>query len=244
MGTSLDFVQVRNWRSEALVAITSQSDFKARELQHIDSLSYELSLALSVVMPEVASGAKPRAFEDSVRSSIMEPAVDLVRRLQLATRVYSVAWWSARKPGNDVKSPVDLAGCELLNITTGGQPLAARKGAPVLTKKTRALFSVAPGLLVQDVNAPVGPPRALRKPVVLVHDGGGELVMRQTIMSWVESREPQQQQQSQGHSGVTGKRTQPSGPVPQVVRKNTQPQAEPPSTRRSERGVLGRFLGR
>jgi hypothetical protein len=146
-------------------------------------VSEDLTVMLSAVVPNTAS--QSRDLENSVRTTIIEPAINLAHELHLATKVYSVEWPFLEEDGMP-----DLAACDCLNLATGGRRLAVPPGKKSQGRRLKYLFDVSPGLYAEDVGGAVrSAPRVLFKPLILLHDGERGVETMPTTLSWLSSEQ-------------------------------------------------------
>ncbi|KAI9903626.1 hypothetical protein N3K66_000155 [Trichothecium roseum] len=156
-----DESQCREWRCEALTAITSQATFKTRRNRYLDLVTADLAEVLKLVVPL----SDPDELHESLRRTIIEPAADLVHDLHLSPSIYSLKW-----PARGAWSRLEVYEC--LNISSGGLvlDLSGTNSSSPSRKKVRYMFDVAPGLFVERVEG--GKKMALKaicRPTVLVH---------------------------------------------------------------------------
>lgn len=169
-----DAAHCREWRSETLTALTSQSLFKSRRAAYIGLVSEDLGSLLSLVVPR----ASPADLLSSVRSTIVEPAADFAHRLQLASSIYSLKW-----PARNAGSRLEVYEC--INLASGGLVLDVGSGASARQKITY-MFDLAPGLFVERVEMGKKTPlKAIYRPHVLVYAGDKEVPQRPTLMKWL-----------------------------------------------------------
>ncbi|KAH6604198.1 hypothetical protein Trco_007644 [Trichoderma cornu-damae] len=161
-----DISHCREWRSETLTALTSQKSFKSRKAAYLSLITEDLASLLSVVVPYLTAAE----LQGSLRTSIIDPAVDLAHRLQLSPNIFSFKW-----PARSARSKLDNYDC--INLASGGAAITsgeAGKSSEAL-ENASYLFDVSPGLFVETVSgAKKAAAKAVCKPVVLVYGGEKE----------------------------------------------------------------------
>ncbi len=126
---------------------------------------------MGVLVPDTA----PDELAESIRSTIIGPAIDLAHRLHLAARPYSIRWLD----DDNEATEVDI---ELLALADGD----VRAWNPAVKTTPLAMFAVSPGLFVQDfVGAHTAPRRVLYKSRLLTHDSAHEPKRADTVISWL-----------------------------------------------------------
>lgn len=158
-----DIQHCREWRSETLTALTSQKSFKSRRAAYLNLITEDLASLLTVVVPYSTTAE----LQNSLRTSIIDPAVDLAHRLQLSPNIFSLRW-----PVRTARSNLDTHECinladrgAIMNSTKNGKSAEALKDASYL-------FDIAPGLFVETVSgAKKSTVKAICRPTVLVYGG-------------------------------------------------------------------------
>ncbi|KAM0456030.1 hypothetical protein ACHAPV_007580 [Trichoderma viride] len=158
-----DIQHCREWRSETLTALTSQKSFKSRRAAYLNLVTEDLASLLTVVVPYFTAAE----LQNSLRTSIINPAVDLAHRLQLSPNLFSLRW-----PARTARSKLDAYECinladrgAIMNSSENGKSTEALKNASYL-------FDIAPGLFVETVSgAKKSTAKAICKPTVLVYGG-------------------------------------------------------------------------
>ncbi|CAM1502084.1 Fc.00g040680.m01.CDS01 [Cosmosporella sp. VM-42] len=172
-----DVAHCREWRSETLTALTSQPAFKSRRIRYIQLVTEDLTSLLAIFAPK----APPGELAGSIRRSIVEPAIDLVHQLHLASNIFSLKW-----PARNASARLEVYEC--INLASGGMVLDLRgttQNSPA-RRNVSYLFDVAPGLFVERIeNGKKLGLKSIAKPTVLVHSGDGGVPQNQTIVKWL-----------------------------------------------------------
>jgi hypothetical protein len=203
----------REWRSEALLAMTSRAEFKLQQAVLIDNLSKELADTLSVVMiqssnptsspkprnPNAGTQLTPMGTQEVIKRDIIIPAVQLAHDMQLALKVYRVDW-PFSSAGKQQPQQVDLSCVDYLNVDDG--KVLDTSSSP--SRYTYA-FDVLPGLWIEAEDDDQHPGVVFsQKPLVLVrpksrramdHENGDDedgkkddkAVVASTIFTWLLS---------------------------------------------------------
>ncbi|KAL7795829.1 hypothetical protein V8C37DRAFT_408633 [Trichoderma ceciliae] len=158
-----DISHCREWRAETLTALTSQKSFKSRRAAYLNLITEDLASLLSVVVPYLTAAE----LHSSLRTNIIDPAVDLAHRLQLSPNIFSLKW-----PARTARSKLDTYEC--IDLASSGaiiNPDEASKSSEAL-KNASYLFDVAPGLFVETVGgAKKSAVKIVCRPKVLVYGG-------------------------------------------------------------------------
>ncbi|VUC24670.1 unnamed protein product [Clonostachys rosea] len=172
-----DPAHCREWRSETLAAMTSQKSFKTRRIRFIVLVTEDLATILSTIAPKVPTAE----LQSSIRRSIIEPAADLAHDLHVASSIYSLKW-----PARGAWSRLEVYEC--LDLANGGEVLNLSGTVPSssIRRNVAYLFDVSPGLFVERVvSGKKSPLKAICRPSVLVHSGGGGVQQSPTVMNWL-----------------------------------------------------------
>ncbi|KAM0256419.1 hypothetical protein ACHAQJ_004944 [Trichoderma viride] len=158
-----DIQHCREWRSETLTALTSQKSFRSRRAAYLNLITEDLASLLTVVVPYLTAAE----LQSSLRTNIIDPAVDLAHRLQLSPNIYSLKW-----PARTARTKLDTYECiNLANSGTTMNPDEAGKSSEAL-KNASYLFDVVPGLFVETVSgSKKSVVKTVCRPVVLVYGG-------------------------------------------------------------------------
>jgi hypothetical protein len=158
-----DIQHCREWRSETLTALTSQKSFKSRRAAYLNLITEDLASLLTVVLPYLTAAE----LQNSLRTSIIDPAVDLAHRLQLSPNIFSLKW-----PARTARSKLDTYEC--INLANSGAIMnsdEAGKSSEAF-KNASYLFDVVPGLFVETVaGAKKSVVKTVCRPMVLVYGG-------------------------------------------------------------------------
>ncbi|QYT00632.1 hypothetical protein H0G86_007711 [Trichoderma simmonsii] len=158
-----DISHCREWRAETLTALTSQASFKSRRAQYLNLITEDLASLISVVVPYLTAAE----LQSSLRTNIIDPAVDLAHRLQLSPNIFTLRW-----PARTARTKLDTYEC--INLANDGAVLSsgdAGKPSDAL-KNASYLFDVAPGLFVETVGgAKKSAAKIICRPTVLVYGG-------------------------------------------------------------------------
>ncbi|KAG9258600.1 uncharacterized protein F5Z01DRAFT_632673 [Emericellopsis atlantica] len=175
-----DAAHCRHWRTETLIALTSQQGFKTRRARYINLVSEDLASLLSVVAPKATASD----LQGSLRRSVVEPAADLAHQLHLASNVFSLKW-----PARGAWSRLELYEC--LNLATGGAVVDLSGTGPdsPARRKVSYMFDVAPGLFVERIDGGKKMTlKAICRPAVLVYGGQTDPPQppqKATVMRWL-----------------------------------------------------------
>lgn len=173
----IDVAQCREWRSETLIALTSQQAFKTRRIKYINLVASDLASFVSVVAPK----ASLSDLQGSLRRSVVEPAAELAHQLHTSSSVFSLKW-----PARGAWSRLEVYEC--LDLANGGQVLDLSGTGPSspVRRNVSYLFDVAPGLFVERVEGgKKSPLKAICRPSVLVFGGDGEVEEKPTVLRWL-----------------------------------------------------------
>ncbi|KAM0439557.1 hypothetical protein ACHAPT_000648 [Fusarium lateritium] len=185
-----DEAQCREWRSETLTALTHQPIFKTRRSRYLNTVTDDLTALLSVIAPRTS----PAELHSSIRRSIVEPAVDLVHQLHLASNAFSLKW-----PARTLRLEV----YQCLNLASNGMilDLSGTKENSPSRRNVSYLFDVAPGLFVArfEDGKKLGV-KAIVKPTVLVDNTEGEVSQTPTVVRWLWDNAPTAQGPGRGVS--------------------------------------------
>ncbi|KAK6446504.1 hypothetical protein FP744_10002754 [Trichoderma asperellum] len=158
-----DIQHCREWRSETLTALTSQKSFKSRRTAYLSLITEDLASLLTVVVPYLTA----TELQNSLRTSIIDPAVDLAHRLQLSPNIFSLRW-----PARTARSKLDTYEC--INLADRGAIMKSDENGKSSDALRNAsyLFDIAPGLFVETVSgAKKSAVKIVCKPTVMVYGG-------------------------------------------------------------------------
>ncbi|KAL7930999.1 hypothetical protein V8C35DRAFT_122547 [Trichoderma chlorosporum] len=158
-----DISHCREWRSETLTALTSQNSFKSRRAQYLNLITEDLASLLSVVVPYFTAAE----LQGSLRTNVIDPAVDLAHRLQLSPNIFTFRW-----PARTARTKLETYDC--INLANDGALISSGEpGKPSEALKNASyLFDVAPGLFVETVGgAKKSAAKIVCRPTVLVYEG-------------------------------------------------------------------------
>ncbi|KAL7923466.1 hypothetical protein ACQKWADRAFT_50004 [Trichoderma austrokoningii] len=158
-----DIQHCREWRSETLTALASQKSFKSRRAAYLNLVTEDLASLFTVVVPYLTVAE----LQNSLRTSIIDPAVDLAHRLQLSPNIFSLRW-----PARTARSKLDTYEC--LNLAGRGAIVSPGENGKLseALKNASYLFDTAPGLFVETVSGTKkSTAKAVCKPTVLVYGG-------------------------------------------------------------------------
>ncbi|KAL6871838.1 hypothetical protein J3F83DRAFT_772538 [Trichoderma novae-zelandiae] len=158
-----DISHCREWRAETLTALTSQKSFKSRRAAYLNRITEDLAALLSVVVPYLTAAE----LQGSLRTNIIDPAVDLAHRIQLSPNIYTLKW-----PARTARTKLDTYEC--INLANNGETIDSGKaGKPSEALKNASyLFDIAPGLFVETVGgAKKSAVKVVCRPKVLVYGG-------------------------------------------------------------------------
>ncbi|KAL7947262.1 hypothetical protein V8C42DRAFT_280880 [Trichoderma barbatum] len=170
-----DISHCREWRSETLTALTSQKSFKSRRAGYLNLITEDLASLLSVVVPYLTSAE----LQSSLRTNIIDPAVDLAHRLQLSPNIFTLRW-----PARTARTKLDSYEC--INLANGGALIGSGEaGKPSEALKDASyLFDVVPGLFVETVGgAKKSAAKIICRPTVLVYGGEKDSDIPQKAMT-------------------------------------------------------------
>ncbi|KAI8932990.1 hypothetical protein NX059_009644 [Plenodomus lindquistii] len=184
-----DESQCREWRVEALLAMTLEEGFTGRRTRHEHQKTIELFSLLAPLVPN----AEPQDLGDSIKRNMIMPAMDLAHHLQLAATTYFLKWTSFNadlRVGNVTSSSVEFSNFTSMNIQENGKVIAPLNKAPSTSSQAismRYLFDVAPGLYskppgIEDITKL----KVISKPRVLVHVGNSAPKSGPTLLKWIE----------------------------------------------------------
>ncbi|OTA05700.1 hypothetical-protein [Trichoderma parareesei] len=164
-----DISHCREWRAETLTALTSQKSFKSRRAAYLNHITEDLASLLSVVVPYLTAAE----LQGSLRTNIIDPAIELAHRLQLSPDIYTLKW-----PARTARSKLDTYEC--INLASNGETIGSDKASKPseALKNASYLFDIAPGLFVETVSgAKKSAVKVVCRPKVLVYGGekGGDI---------------------------------------------------------------------
>jgi hypothetical protein len=99
----------RRWRSEAYAAFANRHEFTAQREARTNELVKELASMLHIFVPRLNTEHYATVFWPSIRTIIIEPALDLAHKLHLSVDKFNVEWTDfSRTPPRDRKMAPEL----------------------------------------------------------------------------------------------------------------------------------------
>ncbi|OAA47028.1 hypothetical protein NOR_02664 [Metarhizium rileyi] len=177
--SAMDAEQCREWRSETLIALSTQKSFKGRREAYTGLISKDLSSYLLPIFPKTSF----IELQGSLCRSVVQPAADLAHRFHTSVNMYWLKW-----PLKTASTRLEVYEC--LNLADGGRVVNFSGTSPESPSRRniRYLFDVAPGLFVERVEGGRKLPlKAICRPKVLVHGSEGQVSHRSTLLTWLYS---------------------------------------------------------
>jgi hypothetical protein len=161
---NLDVATIRSWRSETLNALANRPDFDTHRDDRIKQLTTSLTQMLRIFIPR----ADRKEFQSSVRTSIVERAIELAHRLQLSVDKYEVNWTPYSRHGGH--NMPDAHQFECVNLLAGGKIIKFPAGEMTSQRAhITHLLDIYPGLYCRNVKSDgYSESKVLKKPKVLV----------------------------------------------------------------------------
>ncbi|KAF2011914.1 hypothetical protein BU24DRAFT_485218 [Aaosphaeria arxii CBS 175.79] len=142
-----DAPHCRDWRVEALTALTHEKGFTERREAYDRSKTEEL---LGIISPLVVKPSKDiQEIRTSIGRNIIRPALDLAHRLQLATTHFYFAWTSFNddlRSGAVTSTDVNLSPYTCVDLLQGGKVVKAPTSSQSQVPGVTYLFDISPGL--------------------------------------------------------------------------------------------------
>ncbi|KAF4636896.1 hypothetical protein G7Y89_g1185 [Cudoniella acicularis] len=160
-----DMATWRHWRSELYTALANRHEFADQRQRASARLVSELTNMLAIFVPE----ADKKVLGASVKTTIIEPALNLAHKLHLSVNKFSLEWshFMRTRPEERPLDPKYFLPFECVDLARSGKvlkPQAFENSGPITY-----LFDLSPALVFEAVKADsFAEPKVLKRQRILV----------------------------------------------------------------------------